>query len=250
MSDQKALPTRMVLQSFKGKLVSANKGYELLKKKSDALTVRFRKLLKEIMETKKEVAEMSKEASISLAEANWAAGDIARKVRDNVNQAAEVVEVHIDNVGGVKLPIFKSKHRDVESDEITLVRGGSQIEKCAKIWAELLQVIIRLSSLQTAFISLDEAIKVTNRRVNALDNVVIPGVQKTIAYIETELDELEREDIFRLKKVLEVKKKKAALEKTVTEPIDEEFEECEEDKENRDNILLDYVIEDEQDIVV
>ena len=177
-----------------------------------------------------------------------------------MNQASEVVEVHIDNVGGVKLPIFKSKHRDVESggscvpvlpvDEITLVRGGSQIEKCAKIWAELLQVIIRLSSLQTAFISLDEAIKVTNRRVNALDNVVIPGVQKTIAYIETELDELEREDIFRLKKVLEVKKKKAALEKTVTEPIDEEFEECEEDKENRDNILLDYVIEDEQDIVV
>ena len=87
-------------------------------------------------------------------------------------------------------------------------------------------------------------------KMNALDNVVIPGVQKTIAYIETELDELEREDIFRLKKVLEVKKKKAALEKTVTEPIDEEFEECEEDKENRDNILLDYVIEDEQDIVV
>ena len=82
-------------------------------------------------------------------------------------------------------------------------------------------MIIRLSSLQTSFISLDEAIKVTNRRVNALDNVVIPGVQKTIAYIETELDELEREDIFRLKKVLEVKKKKAAIEKTVTEPIDE-----------------------------
>ena len=39
----------------------------------------------------------------------------SRKVRDNVNQASEVVEVHIDNVGGVKLPIFKSKHRDVES---------------------------------------------------------------------------------------------------------------------------------------
>ena len=111
-------------------------------------------------------------------------------------------------------------------------------------------MIIRLSSLQTSFISLDEAIKVTNRRVNALDNVVIPGVQQTIAYIETELDELEREDIFRLKKVLEVKKKKAAIENSVTEPLDEEFEECEEDKENRDSILLDYVIEDEQDIVV
>ncbi len=168
-----------------------------------------------------------KEASIAMAEAKWAAGDVAqdlvswndgirRKVRDNVNQASEVVEVHIDNVAGVKLPIFKSKHRDVVSDELTLARGGQQIEKCRKMWADLLQVIIRLSSLQTSFLSLDEAIKVTNRRVNALDNVVIPGILQTIAYIETELDELEREDTFRLKKVLQVKKKKKSAEKAVT----------------------------------
>ena len=91
-----------------------------------------------------------------------------------------------------------------------LNRGGQQLEKCKKMWTELLQVIIRLSSLQTSFISLDEAIKVTNRRVNALENVVIPGVADTIHYIESELDELEREDIFRLKKVLQVKKRKAA----------------------------------------
>ena len=54
---------------------------------------------------------------------------------------------------------------------------------------------------QTSFLALDEAIKVTNRRVNALDNVVIPRTKNTIKYIESELDELEREDIFRIKKV-------------------------------------------------
>ena len=183
---------------------------------------------------------------------------IRRKVRDNVNQASEVVEVHIDNVAGVKLPIFKSKHCDVASDELTLARGGQQIEKCRKLWADLLQVIIRLSSLQTSFLSLDEAIKVTNRRVNALDNVVIPGILQTIAYIETELDELEREDTFRLKKVLQVKKKKESAEKVIvggefvmdSSEIEEEFEECEEDNENRDNILMDYVIEEDDDVVV
>ena len=63
---------------------------------------------------------------------SWNDG-IRRKVRDNVNQASEVVEVHIDNVAGVKLPIFKSKHRDVVSDELTLARGGQQIEKCRKM---------------------------------------------------------------------------------------------------------------------
>ena len=105
-------------------------------------------------------------------------------------------------------------------DALSLARGGQQLDKCKKTWTELLQLIIRLSSLQTSFISLDEAIKVTNRRVNALDNVVIPGILETIHYIESELDELEREDIFRLKKVLQVKKKKAAADSLVMKGFD------------------------------
>ena len=238
-----------MLQAFKAKAVSARKGYELLKKKSDALTVRYRKLLKEIMEMKKEVSEMMRNASISLSEAKWAAGDITRKVIDNVGDASEILEVHIDNVAGVRLPVFKSKHRDVAGDEPALGRGGQQIDKCRKIWSELLQVLIRLSSLQTSFISLDEAIKVTNRRVNALDNVVIPGIVANIHYIESELDELEREDIFRLKKVLQVKSRKEEEEK-VSAGDEEVFEECEEDTQNHDNILMDYVIEEDDDDVV
>ena len=69
---------------------------------------------------------MMKEASISLAETKWAANDIeqdnsllyhsiSRKIIENVGDASEVVEVHVDNVAGVKLPVFKSKHRDVAS---------------------------------------------------------------------------------------------------------------------------------------
>ena len=56
--------------------------------------------------------------------------------------------------------------------------------------------------------------------MNALDNVVIPGILETIHYIESELDELEREDIFRLKKVLQVKKKKAAADSLVMKGFD------------------------------
>jgi V-type H+-transporting ATPase subunit D len=56
---------------------------------------------------------------------------------------------------------------------------------------------------------LDEKIKVTNRRVNALEHVVIPRFQATFRYIEQELDEQAREDFFRLKKVLDNKKKHA-----------------------------------------
>ena len=54
--------------------------------------------------------------------------------------------------------------------------------------------------------TLDEALKVTNRRVNALENVTIPKIEGTLAYIGRELDELEREDFTRLKLVQGKKK--------------------------------------------
>ena len=69
---------------------------------------------------------------------------------------------------------------------------------------------MELASLQTAFIILDEVIKVTNRRVNAIEHVIIPRTENTISYINSELDELDREEFYRLKKVQEKKQEAQA----------------------------------------
>jgi V-type H+-transporting ATPase subunit D len=52
---------------------------------------------------------------------------------------------------------------------------------------------------------------VTNRRVNALEHILIPRTENTIKYINSELDELDREEFYRLKKVQGKKKKDAAV---------------------------------------
>merc|ERR1711981_480644 len=99
-----------------------------------------------------------------------------------------------------------------EGDLVGLARGGQRITQCRKTFVTALELLIQLASLQTSFVKLDEAIKITNRRVNALEHVVIPRIENTIAYIISELDELEREEFFRLKKVQAKKKEKVALE--------------------------------------
>lgn len=81
---------------------------------------------------------------------------------------------------------------------------------CRHVYQETLRDLIHLASLQTSFVTLDNAIKVTNRRVNALEKVVQPKIENTISYIVSELDELEREEFYRLKMVRNMKIKIAA----------------------------------------
>lgn len=96
------------------------------------------------------------------------------------------------------------------TDLTGLGRGGQQVAAARSAFLDAVSLLVELASLQTAFVTLDSAIKTTNRRVNALDNVVRPRLEATIAYIKGELDELEREEFFRLKKVQAKKKRDAA----------------------------------------
>ena len=72
--------------------------------------------------------------------------------------------------------------------------------------------MIGIASLQTQFTAVERVLKVTKRRVNALEFVVIPRIETTIKWIESELDELDREDFFRLKVVQDKKKEAKEIE--------------------------------------
>lgn len=204
------VPTVTVLAVMKARLVGATKGHALLKKKADALNMRFRQILKQILECKEDMGDTMKTSFFSMTEAKYAAGDnIKHTIFDNVESAQVHVKHRVDNVAGVKIPKYEFLREAGESkmDLTGLAAGGHQVTRCRDAYTKTLELLVNLASLQSAFLTLDVAIKTTNRRVNALENVVKPRVANTISYIKGELDELEREEFFRLKKVQDKKER-------------------------------------------
>lgn len=212
-------PSRGAQTLMKGRLKGAQKGHSLLKKKAEALQMRFRTILKKIIDTKQIMGEIMKEASFSLAEAKFATGDFNQVVLQNVNKAQIKIRTRKDNVAGVNLPVFEAFQDGADVYELAgLAKGGQQLKRMKATYGKAITLLVELASLQTSFVTLDVVIKTTNRRVNAIEHVIIPKIERTLAYIISELDELEREDFYRLKKVQDKKKKiRAEKEKIAAE---------------------------------
>merc|ERR1711920_117231 len=114
------------------------------------------------------------------------------------------------------IPAFYLQHdpsKNINMETLGVAHGGAVIKSCRDTYLKATIQLIRLASLQCAFTTLDEEIKMTSRRVNALEYVLIPRIEATIHYITQEMDEQAREEFFRVKKVVEKKKAKLAKEK-------------------------------------
>ncbi|KAK8080857.1 hypothetical protein PG997_008675 [Apiospora hydei] len=216
-------PTRQSLGLMKSKLKGAETGHSLLKRKSEALTKyvepvpmamqRFREITRRIDEAKRKMGRVMQVAAFSLAEVSYAVGgDIGYQIQESARQARFRLRTKQENVSGVLLPAFESYQTEGNNDfGLTgLGKGGQQVQRCRETYARAVETLVELASLQTAFVILDEVIKVVNRRVNAIEHVIIPRTENTIKYINSELDELDREEFYRLKKVANKKQRDTA----------------------------------------
>ncbi|KAJ6119717.1 V-type ATPase subunit D [Penicillium sp. IBT 18751x] len=234
-------PTRQSLGLMKSKLKGAEIGHSLLKRKSEALTKyvssklndvsELAEITRRIDEAKQKMGRVMQIAAFSLAEVSYAVGgDIGYQIQESAKQARFRVRAKHENVSGVFLPQFES-HTETAINDFGLTglgKGGQQIQRCRETYARAVETLVELASLQTAFLILDEVIKVVNRRdmesletnsVTASEHVIIPRTENTIkcSYyhssssnvapshpntdINSELDELDREEFYRLKKV-------------------------------------------------
>jgi len=138
-------------------------------------------------------------AAFSLAEVSYAVGgDIGFQITESVKTARFRIKTKQENVSGVFLPQFEGYTKDEINDfGLTgLGKGGQQVQRCRETYARAVEALVELASLQTAFMILDEVIKVVNRRggvqtdrtrtgkltvpVNAIEHVIIPRTENTI----------------------------------------------------------------------
>jgi V-type H+-transporting ATPase subunit D len=159
----------------------------LLKKKSDALKRAFNEIMKAIVLTKKNMGREFQEAQLEMAQAKFAAGEFGVTVRDSVKQKTNVyLTVSIENVAGVMKPTFNlqgTKDGDDGTNILGLTGGGQAIMKAQEKYKKYLELLVAIASLQAQFSVMERELKLTNRRVNALEFVVIPRIEKTIKWI-------------------------------------------------------------------
>lgn len=157
---------------MKSKLKGAQTGHDLLKRKSEALTKRFREITKRIDDAKRKMGRVMQIAAFSLAEVTYAVGNssIAYQITESARNAKFRVRTKQENVSGVFLPAFESFQLEGKGEfgMTGLGKGGQQVQKCRETYTRAVETLVELASLQTAFVILDEVIKVVNRRVNAM----------------------------------------------------------------------------------
>ena len=196
-------PTRSELINLKRKIKLSERGYKILKMKRDGLILEFFKVLAEAMDSRGELLGKYAAAVEMMALANTVEGAIG--VKSAAFSVKEVPEITLKskNIMGVIVPeIEASKVKKSLVDRGYGVLGTSTvIDETATAFEELVEAIIESAEIETTMKRLLDEIESTKRRVNALEFKVIPELTEAQNFIKMRLDEMEREELFRLKKI-------------------------------------------------
>lgn len=206
-------PTRMELIKKRAQIKMAEQGRDLLRQKMDALIREFFQIAESFSLSRTELEATSDAAQYALLMAEAVDDSIALRSASFATRKGLSLEIRGRNIMGVPVPVVEKKRvsKTVLERGYGLVGTSGRIDEVAEKFEAEVDILLDLAEKETAMRRLGSEIQMTRRRVNALEQVLIPDLKAQARYIRITIEEREREDLFRLKKVkkiLERKKKR------------------------------------------
>jgi len=207
-------PTRMELMKKKAQIKLAEQGRDLLREKMDALIGEFFKILSSVSDSRDELEQVSRAADLALLIAEATDDPVTLASAAFATRRSIMVGITGKNIMGVPVPVIEKKRvsKNMLERGYGIIATSARIDETAERYEVELDLLIKLAESETAMRRLGSEIQMNRRRVNALEQILIPELKSQAKYIKNAIEEREREDLFRLKKVksiLEKKKKKA-----------------------------------------
>ena len=196
-------PTRSELIVTRRRIKLSISGHKLLKMKRDGLIIAFFELLPKVKDMRSQLVELYTVADKKLAVAMVADGKSSLRSAANCVRTPPQVELSEYNIMGVVVPKIKVStiQKSVEERGYGLIGTSVRIDESVHAFEKLAEKVLEAAELETTMKKLLDEIESTKRRVNALEFKVIPQLEEVAAYITLRLEELERENIFRLKRI-------------------------------------------------
>ncbi len=200
MSRLNVPPTRSNLLRIKQELELAREGYEILDKKREVLTAELVHMAHDAEALQRQMWKLLEQAYRALEKARLTMGqERVEWAALAVNKTVEV-QVSCRGVMGVPIPLIEA-HGAPPEMPYSLGDTMATLDEASAAFREVLQRIPDLAELMTSVWRLARELRKTQRRVNALQHIFIPDYEETLAFIESALEEREREETFRLKRL-------------------------------------------------
>lgn len=199
----KIKPTRSELIKLNRRIKLATAGHGLLKRKRDGLIHEFFSVLKKAKETKSQLSDSYRAAHERIELTRAVDGTLAVKSAALALKQKTEVEVKTKGVMGVIVPEIESAYEVQAFQErgYGIIGTSAYIDDAAEAYENVLKNVIIAAEIETTLRKLLFEIDKTKRRVNALEFRVIPEMGASAKFIRLRLEEMEREDIFRLKRI-------------------------------------------------
>lgn len=200
-------PTRINLLVLRTRSELAKEGIRLLRSKREALVREFFILMGDAAKSRDTLENRIEAAFTSLIFAKGFLGEDILKSAAPMHRRDINIDVKIKNIMGVIVPEIEeiSLKRSVDARGISPIFESHRAIEVADRFEDILNSIVSVASREVKLKRLGNEIKTTTRKINALEEILIPSLLKKIKHIKRVLEEREREDTFRLKRFKSLK---------------------------------------------